>query len=83
MVSAGADAKAYMPVKLVTSRKAHNKVIAVGLEATNAVLSFPLRTDPMLSLVTTLAIFKAMLDSASMVLKDKEQVVEVGDCLLN
>ena len=35
----------------------------------------------MLPLVATLNVFKTMLDSNSMVLKDKEQVIEVGDYL--
>ena len=50
---------------------AHLKAMAVGLEATNAILPSPLYTDPMLPLVATLAIFKAILSSPSVVLKDK------------
>ena len=49
------------------------------LEATNAVLPSPLYADPMLPLAVTLAIFKPMLDSKSIVLKDKEQVSKVGN----
>ena len=45
--------------------------MAVGLEAANAVLPSPLCADPMLPLAAMLAIFRAMLDSPSVVLKDK------------
>ena len=44
-------------------------------------LPSPLCADPMLPLVATLAIFKAMLDSPSVVQKDKAQVIETGDYL--
>ena len=37
--------------------------MAVGLEATNAILPSPLCTNPMPPLVAMLAIFRAMLDS--------------------
>ena len=70
--SAGVDVKAYMPFKLTLSREAYNKAIVVILEATNAILPLPLYADPMLSLVATLAAFKATLGSDSMVPKDKD-----------
>ena len=55
--------------------------MVASLEAVNTILPSPLSTYPMLSLVVTLTIFKAILDSNSVVLKDKEQVSEVGDYL--
>ena len=70
-----------MPLKLLLSREAHLRVIVVGLEAANAFLPYPLCADPILPLVATLAIFKTMLDSPSIVLKDKGQVAEAGDYL--
>ena len=48
----------------------------------NAVVPSLLYLDPMLPLAATITIFKATLDSDSVALKDKEQVVEVGDCLV-
>ena len=69
--SAGAGIQLYMPVKLSSSRDAHLQVMAVGLEATNAVLPSPLYADPMLPLVATLIIFRAMLDSLLVVPNDK------------
>ena len=66
------DTKAYMSIKLPTSRETHVKAMAVGLEAANTILSSLLCVNPILPLVATLAIFKAMLDSKSLVLKDKE-----------
>ena len=45
--------------------------MAVGLEATNAILLSSLCTNPMLPLVGTLAIFQATLDSPFVALKDK------------
>ena len=45
--------------------------MAVGLEATNAILPSPLCTDPMLPLAAMLAIYKATLDSPFVVPKDK------------
>ena len=56
--------------------------MVVGLETTNAFLPSPLFAGPMLPLVDTLAIFRAMLDSPFVVLKDKVQVAEVGDYLV-
>ena len=55
--------------------------MVAGLEAANAVLPSPLCKDPMLPLVATLAIFKAMLDSSLVAPKDKGQVIEAGDYL--
>ena len=69
----------YSPVKLPSSREALLKAMVVGLEATNAILPSPLYTDPLLSLVAILAIFKATLDSPSIASKDKVQVTEAGD----
>ena len=60
-----------MPIKVPLSRDAHLQAMAVGLEATNAILPSPLCTDPMLPLVATLAIFKATLDNPFVVLKNK------------
>ena len=68
-----------MPVKLPLSREAYLKVMAVGLEATNAVLPSTLCSDPMLPLAATLDIFTAMLDSLSVALKDRGQVSEAGN----
>ena len=79
--SVGLSAQPYMPVKLPSSREAHLKVMAVDLEASNAVLPSPLCADPMLSLVAILAILKATLDSPFVVLKDKGQVAETGGYL--
>ena len=64
-VSAGVDVQPYTPVKLPSSKGAHLKARAVGLEATNAVLPSSLCANPMLPLAATLAIFRAMLDSPS------------------
>ena len=61
----------YMPVKVPSSQDAHLKVMAVGLDATNAILPSSLCADPMLPLAGILAIFQAMLDSPFVVLKDK------------
>ena len=55
----------YMPMNLPSSKEAHLKVMAVSLEAANAVLPSSLCADPMLPLVATLAIFRATLDSLS------------------
>ena len=63
------------------SHKAHLKATAVSLEAANTVLPSPLCANPMLPLVATLAIFKAMLDSPSVALYNKAQVIEGGDYL--
>ena len=61
----------YTPVKVPSSWDAHLKVMAVGLEATNAVLPLSLCADPMLPLVGTLAIFQVTLDSLFVAPKDK------------
>ena len=61
----------YIPIKVPLSRDAHLQVMAVSLEATNAILPSPLCPDPMLPLVAMLTIFKAMLDSPLVVPKDK------------
>ena len=55
--------------------------MVVGLEATNAILPSPLCEDPMVSLAATMAVFKTILDSNFMVLKEKEQVTKVSDYL--
>ena len=61
----------YTPVKVPSSRDAHLQAMAVCLEAANAVLPSSLCANPMLSLVGTLAIFQAMLDSPFVAPKDK------------
>ena len=71
VASTGACIEPYMPVKLPSSKEAHLQVMTVGLEAANAVLPSPLCADPMLPLVTMLAIFRAMLDSPLVALKAK------------
>ena len=55
--------------------------MAVALEANNAILPSPLCANPMLPLAATLDIFKATLDSPSVVPKDKVQVAEAGNYL--
>ena len=70
-----------MPIKLTLSSEPHLKAMAVGLEAANAILPSPLCADPMLSLVAILAIYKATLDSPSVVMKDKAQVTDTGNYL--
>ena len=60
--SMGVGAQPYMPVKLPSSREAHFKVMAVDLEAANALLPSSLCADPMLPLA---AIFVTTLDSPS------------------
>ena len=47
----------YIPVKVPSSRDAHLQVMVVGLEATNAILLLSLCANPMLPLMSTLAIF--------------------------
>ena len=79
---AGADTKSYTPEKLPLFRESHIKAMVVGLEATNAILPSPLCANPILPLVATLAVFKAMLDSNCMVPKEKEQVTKVADYLV-
>ena len=71
VVSERAGVQPHTPVKLPLLRDAHLQVMAVGLEATHAFLPSPLCADPMLPLAATLAIFKAMLDSPLVALKDK------------
>ena len=71
----------YMSVKPPSFRVAHLKAMAVSLEAANTILPSPLYADPMLPLLATLAIFKATLDSLSVVLKDKAQVAEADNYL--
>ena len=77
----GAGIQPYSPMKLPSSREAHPKAMVVSVEPANAILPSPLCTDPMLPLVTTLAIFLATLDSPSVALKDKLQVTEAGNYL--
>ena len=62
-------------------REVHIKVVVSGLEVANAMLPSPFCTNPMLPLAATLAIFKAMLDTDSLALKDKEHVTESSDYL--
>ena len=71
MASAGAGNQPYMAMKFLLSRDTHLQTMAVGLEAANAILLSPLCADPMLPLAAMLAIFRAMLDSPSVALKDK------------
>ena len=61
--SAGVGIQPYMPMKLPLSKESHLKAMVVSWEATNVVLPSPLCTDPILPLVATLTIFRAMLDS--------------------
>ena len=70
-----------MPVKLPISREAHLKALVVSLEMANAILPSPLCADPMLPLVAILSIFRAMLDTPSLALKDKAQIAKAGDYL--
>ena len=79
--STGEDVEPYTPVKLASSKKTLIKAMVVSLEATNSVMPSPLFADPKLDLDATLAIFKATLDSQSVLLKDKEQVTNAGDYL--
>ena len=58
-------------MKVSLSRDAHLQAMAVGLEATNAILPSSLCIDPILPLVGTLAILKATLDSLFVAPKDK------------
>ena len=67
----GASIQLYTLLKLPSSKEAHLQVMAISLEATNAVLPSPLCTDPIPPLAAMLAIFKAMLDSLSVAWKDK------------
>ena len=61
----------YTPIKVPSSRDAHLQVIAVGLEAANAILPSYLCANPMLPLAGMLAIFQATLDSPFVAPKDK------------
>ena len=78
-MSVGESVQSYMHLKLFSSKEAHVKVMAVSLEAVNAILPSTLYADPMLLLTGTLTIFKAMIDSLYVVPKDKGQVAEAGD----
>ena len=51
------DGPTYMPVKVPSFWDAHFQVMAVSLEATNAVLPLSLCANPMLPLAGMLAIF--------------------------
>ena len=75
------DTKTCRPVKLPLSREAYIKAMVVGLDATNAVQPSPLCVDPMSPMVATLAIFKAILYSNSVIPKDKEQVTQASSYL--
>ena len=79
VASAGADAKAYMPMKLPSSMKAYIKAMVVGLEVADAILPSLLCTNPMLPIVATLSVFKAMMDRKSMAPEAKEYINKVGD----
>ena len=68
-------------MKFPSSKEAHIKAMVVGAETTNATLPPPPCADPMLPLVATLAIFKAILDIPSVAPNDKEQVTKAGDYL--
>ena len=81
VASMGVGVQPYLPIKVPSCREAHLKAIAFGIKAANAILPSPLCAGPMLPLVSTLAIFKAMLNSPSVVPKDKEQVAEAGEYL--
>ena len=61
----------YTPVKAPSSRDAHLKAMAFGLEAANAVLPSSLCAHPMLPLAGMLTIFQATLDSPFVAPKDK------------
>ena len=69
--AARAGMQLYTPIKLPLSRDIHLQAMAVGLEATNAILSSLFFTDPMLPLAAMLAIFKATLDSPLVAPKNK------------
>ena len=71
VASAGVGIQPYMPVKLPLSKEAHLQVMAVGLELANDILPSPLCADPTLPLTAMLTIFRAMLDSQLLALKDK------------
>ena len=79
----GVNGKGYMLMKLPTSMKVHIKVIVVSLVAANGALPSLLYTNPMVPLVATLAIFKATLNSNSVILKGKEQVLRLVTTLPN
>ena len=68
---AAAGVQPYMQVKVPLPRDAHLQAMAVGLEATNAILPSPFCPTPILPLAATLTILKATLDSPLVVLKDK------------
>ena len=75
------DNKAYTHMKLPSSRESHILEMVIDFEATKAILTSPLCTDPMLPLVVSLAIFKPMLASNHIAPKNKAQVIEEGDYL--
>ena len=68
VASMGVGIQPYTPVKLPSSGQAHLKSMVVSLEVANAILQSSLCADLILPLVATLAIFRAMLDSLSVVL---------------
>ena len=70
-----------MPVKVLSSRDTHLQLMAVGLQATNAILPSLLCANPMLPLAAMLTIFKAMLDSPFVVPNDKASVAKAGNYL--
>ena len=63
------------------SRDAHLQVMAVGLEAANAILPLSLCANPMLPLAGMLTIFKAKLESPFVAPKNKAQVAKAGNYL--
>ena len=81
VASVGVGIQIYTFVKLSSSREAHFKAMVFGLEAANTILTSSLCADPMLPLAAILAIFKATLDSPSVVPKDKGKVAEAGNYL--
>ena len=58
-------------MKVPLSRDAHLQAMTVSLDAANAILPSSLCAKPMLPLAGTFTIFKAMLDSPFVALKDK------------
>ena len=71
-----------MPIEVPLSRDAHLQVMAVGLEAANAVLPSSLCANPMLPLAGTLALSSRLtLESPFVAPKDKAQVAKAGNYL--
>ena len=68
MALVGVAFQLYTSLKLPSSRDTHFNVMAVGLEATNAVPPSSLYANLMLPLVAILDIFRAMLVSPSIAL---------------